>query len=621
MVVPIPFQSFTSSSMLLLSPPPPRQRPRTRKSLVSFLQRRHFLILLLLMIGFVIFVFLFGNGGSIRYPFESLRHDDEKDHHSSSSSFSSYNTNNRIHREMENDTIRMSTFLHEVRMTSTTNTTTTTTRPNTVLTYEGRSQLDTLTKPWFTWDRNPFCETIRKIRRQQKKQEEHPTIITVNITFGCHDLFQNGHVGTGNYMAFFYGIRFSARVLGNVELYLTCHDAVSTRHTLILPWLTGYFPATTLSSTTTTTTTTTTFESHSPYQETYCADFRYLPLAYMYREMQHDLRRMAVALIGIPLSSSQEPRHPAHTWFVDTTTSTMTTSSSSSFQDEKENHHNSRPILFLPDPLPNDMPLLYRSPTSSSSPHFPVDDVAIHFRCGDFLSDAWDHLDTSTFAGYIQHIPTNGVIRTIGILTQPLDDISVISKSTEEKDSHAEQQQHRSDDTEPIVLKRCRVLVYSFVKFIQQHHPNAQIFIHNDRNETIALTYARMIMARQQSITGMTSFGEFATVATFGTGYVRHPSQWVKGIDILMAQDHMNDNHSSSSSSSLSSPVVLYQPFQVQPFKYIKALWNQTPNGTTAAMKWFWNGVLPTDGNYCGSDQHDNHHNYFHNGIPCDAFD
>jgi hypothetical protein len=183
------------------------------------------------------------------------------------------------------------------------------------------------------------------------------------------------------------------------------------------------------------------------------------------------------------------------------------------------------------------------------------------------LADEWDHIETSTFHCYAKHISKDA--RTIGILTQPL-----------EVQTGAQQ---RNDDVNEKVLGRCRILVYSFISYIQYHHPQAEIRIHNSVNETIALTYARMIMT-SQSITGMTSFGEMATVASMGAAYIRHPSQWVKRID------EMTDG------------ITLYKPHRNVKFRYIKDLWNQ--KGTKAVLQWFWYKVTPKDGNYCGQYRH-----------------
>jgi hypothetical protein len=64
--------------------------------------------------------------------------------------------------------------------------------------------------------------------------------------------------------------------------------------------------------------------------------------------------------------------------------------------------------------------------------------------------------------------------------------------------------------------------VTAFVEQLSESFPKARIRIHNGSNETIALAYARMIMAKQV-IVGIGSFGVFPALATFGTGYIRKP--------------------------------------------------------------------------------------------------
>jgi hypothetical protein len=69
---------------------------------------------------------------------------------------------------------------------------------------------------------------------------------------------------------------------------------------------------------------------------------------------------------------------------------------------------------------------------------------------------------------------------------------------------------------------RCRIIAMSLVDYIQERFPSSRIQIHNGPNETILVAYARMIMANQ-SIAGMSTFGVFPVLATFGTGYLRSP--------------------------------------------------------------------------------------------------
>lgn len=149
----------------------------------------------------------------------------------------------------------------------------------------------------------------------------------------------------------------------------------------------------------------------------------------------------------------------------------------------------------------------------NTATEFQVDDMTIRFRCGDLLLIG--------SMGFHRNIHLCRVCRpnsqgcTIHWYLDPIT-----------RDSG----QQRVDDREKNVVHRCKILVYSLVAYIQHFHPNVDIHVHNDRNEIIALTYARMIMARQSSITGMTSFGEFGTSATVGTGYIRSPGQWIRPI-------------------------------------------------------------------------------------------
>ena len=54
-------------------------------------------------------------------------------------------------------------------------------------------------------------------------------------------MFQNSLAGTGNYLNSFYNFRLAARVLGNVDVLITCPDAEQQKKNLILPWVMGLF--------------------------------------------------------------------------------------------------------------------------------------------------------------------------------------------------------------------------------------------------------------------------------------------------------------------------------------------------------------------------------------------
>ena len=133
-----------------------------------------------------------------------------------------------------------------------------------------------------------------------------------------------------------------------------------------------------------------------------------------------------------------------------------------------------------------------------------LDEAVLHFRCGDLINSNHPSFGFMKFGSFSRHLPRD--VKTIGIATQPFD-----------KDG----QTRRADGGNGNKAK-CRKVVYAFVDHLQADFPQARITIRNDKAETIALTFARMIMA-QHVVIGITSFGVFPGIATFGTGYVRNP--------------------------------------------------------------------------------------------------
>jgi hypothetical protein len=110
------------------------------------------------------------------------------------------------------------------------------------------------------------------------------------------------------------------------------------------------------------------------------------------------------------------------------------------------------------------------------------------------------------FSAFSKRIPPN--TKSIGIITQPFDDGA----------------QNRKGDamSKTQTQKRHRVVVMALVDFLQEKVPQARVTIHNGRTETIALAFARMIMANQ-TIVGITSFAVFPAMTSFGNGYIRKP--------------------------------------------------------------------------------------------------
>jgi hypothetical protein len=202
--------------------------------------------------------------------------------------------------------------------------------------------------------------------------------------------------------------------------------------------------------------------------------------------VRHDLRRLAVSLVGVP-----DPNHPSAAF------------EKKSLLPEAQNP------AFTPSPTTG---AIYRVPIHGfyrNGPAFPdteLDDVAIHYRCGDALMGSHGRFYYVKFAEYSKLISPEA--RTIGIVTQPFS---------------AGANTRPNDDIEESG-ERCKTLVYGLVDHLQSHFPHTKISIRNGPNETLALAFARMIMANQTLALTPSTFSVFPTVTTFGTGYFPRPT-------------------------------------------------------------------------------------------------
>jgi hypothetical protein len=72
---------------------------------------------------------------------------------------------------------------------------------------------------------------------QERNETQRP--ILVKITFGCQDVFAKSILGTGNWTSAFYALRLAALLLGDVNVQMTCRDAVKKQtksHSLPGSW-------------------------------------------------------------------------------------------------------------------------------------------------------------------------------------------------------------------------------------------------------------------------------------------------------------------------------------------------------------------------------------------------
>jgi hypothetical protein len=327
-----------------------------------------------------------------------------------------------------------------------------------VIEYRGENQLQQLAHQLMT---GSFCKYPL-----HGQGLEHRNRTLVNVTFGCMGLFNKSSMGTGNYISAFYGLRMVAQALGNIDVSIQCEGAEATKNDLILPWLTGYFPGVHHSVSL--------LNRSQPTVAESCTNFDRISLGYKIPSIRYELRRMAVSLVGVPHID-----HPSAKFALE------------HFSPKGQVGDGS--IMQLP---------------FSSTPRYAnftvLDDAVLHFRCGDLIGSNHPSFGFMKFRSFSRHISPD--VRTIGIVTQPFE--------IDGQQRPSEQVQYKLD--------RCRLVISEFVQHLKRHFPEARTTVRNDRNERIALTFARMVMANQ-TVVAISSFSVMPALATFGHGYIRKP--------------------------------------------------------------------------------------------------
>jgi hypothetical protein len=348
-----------------------------------------------------------------------------------------------------------------------------------------------LNDTFFFWhnSHSKFCNVIRQItnvtelgvdqpyhiRRQQRRQHSLPTPL-LRAKFDCVAITTDSDIGTGNWITAIYAMRIPA-ALGMVDLEIQCKDGLKQDYNHLLSWFTGYFHAPT------------TFQSWPydppvPQDATTCQNrYSHLLLDSMVHEIQSDLRKLAVTVLG---------NRKEFGW--------------------------SHPLV------PRNQPPLVSNVT--------LDDVVIHFRCGDVFGGVkrtdYGIIHFSEYKKWISNSSTT----SLGIVTQPFSH----GKFTRAADIA------KGDE--------CRQVVTALVDYLQGFLPNTTIRIHNDPNEPLAVTYARMVMSKQVFVS-YSSFGIFPVIGTFGDGYFQsgkgNVNPWANHVPQALSNVHMmNAPHISS---------------------------------------------------------------------------
>jgi hypothetical protein len=205
----------------------------------------------------------------------------------------------------------------------------------------------------------------------------------------------------------------------------------------------------------------------------------------------------------------------------------------------------------------NEQPPLY--------PNVDLDDAVIHFRCGDLLASNLPGYGFWTFDGYVRHISSEA--KSIGILTQPFPE------------NNTNVQQRYMDNADAMQNSRCKTLALALRYYIQERHPRAAVSIRNTKQETIALSVARLVWANQ-SIGGRSTFSVFPIVATYGTGYylqpeILTPCSWLGRLDPHLLRDPDTGRH---------NVILFHEPHQ-KIGSHVSRLWDS--NGSKAVLDWF----------------------------------
>lgn len=298
-----------------------------------------------------------------------------------------------------------------------------------------------------------LCQLLRNMTQRVSIADDvfNTTTPLRNMTIECEWLSSTEGYGQGNLITALYAVRM-ATALAQVDFQFQCTTGQESRGTLLWPWLEGYYPAPSTTSTATVDGATSIssrwpYDGDTPTQDEVCTDsYGDLRLDKVAHAIQSDMRKMT-----------------------DT--------------------------------------ILLEKNFNTSTTGFVLDDVAIHFRCGEImgLTKRSDY-GIIQFTEYLKWIHKDNT-SSIGILTQPF-----------------ERKHNRSQDGKK--AKDCKQATYLLVDYLQQHFPQASISIRNDRSETPPITYVRLVAAKQ-SFTSLSSFGIFPVVGTWGEGYFQKGNRGV----------------------------------------------------------------------------------------------
>ena len=317
---------------------------------------------------------------------------------------------------------------------------------------------------WFN-GQSKLCDLLREATNVTKldwnnivlrnKEQNHPPPL-FNLVLNCTQLMNSG-TGSGNWISAWYHVRIAATLAG-VDLSFQCREGMQNHKNELLPWFTGYYPAPKSSDDWP-------LDFNPPEEYLVCnVGYPRIPLNLASHIIQSDMRRIAVAVMGDR--------------GYDTSDLDLDTIKAAFDNDAKTTNSKLTTLPLAPDVM--------------------LDEVAIHFRCGDVLG-GFERNDYGLikFDEYKRQIsPT---VKSIGIVTQPFNKTLLRAKDR----SNAE---------------NCRKVVGVLVEYLEKNFPKSTINVRNSIEDTLPITYGRLIMAKQ-TITGHSTFSIYPAMGTFGDGY------------------------------------------------------------------------------------------------------
>lgn len=350
---------------------------------------------------------------------------------------------------------------------------------------------------------------LHKIQGYSNPQVAKPLLSLIHLQMHCGDMMRENSMGTGNVVQLMYLLRIASagtfppegltRNAFDIQFSCTDDDIVDASKSLVLPWLTGRF------SSWNTRNFLDVYWNHSSHRrviEYNCKEGGWgkVPVGWMVPFIRHDLRLMAIQLVGLP---QNDDTHPAYAWLErqrQQQLSTYTSENNYTVTDSRISQATQDDVPVHPTEF-TEVPMI---------PNVELDDTAIHFRCGDVMTSKHAQFRFLKYKEYAQRI--DSTTKSIGIITQPFPD----SKATDI-------QARTVDLDDPYRVALCRAVVEGFANYLQERFPNARVSIRNGPEEPVALAFARLIMARQSFASADSSFALFPTLASFGVGYHLYP--------------------------------------------------------------------------------------------------